>query len=179
MTDVCEKLKQGARFACQMCGFCCSTKDGHIFVFPEEIPPIVKYLGLKPSEFFENYVGVVRDRYVGHWMHVAVILQEKDGRCTFFGKDKKCKIYPVRPFQCRGFPFWRMYVEDCDGWDEVSSLCPGIGKGNKVSKRKIVALVKREVDLEVDYYKRMKKRGFDVKAIYPLIPSKLLGEKKN
>ena len=47
--------------------------------------------------------------------------------CIFW--EKGCTIYPVRPTQCRTFPFWRENLESPAAWDAVESVCPGAGSG--------------------------------------------------
>lgn len=37
---------------------------------------------------------------------------KKNGDCMFYGKDKRCQIYDVRPWICRIYPFWYEKVSD-------------------------------------------------------------------
>ena len=41
-------------------------------------------------------------------------------------------VYPVRPAQCRTWPFWNSNLESEETWKEVVSVCPGSGCGNLV-----------------------------------------------
>jgi len=54
-------------------------------------------------------------------------LREKalDGewRCIFLDSRARCTIYPVRPLQCRQFPFWSHFKKDISGLKEE---CPGV-----------------------------------------------------
>jgi hypothetical protein len=63
-----------------------------------------------------------------------------NGDCTFFdGKSRGCTIYPVRPRQCRTWPFWNSNLESPESWAEVRQVCPGAGKGNFFSLKEIEA----------------------------------------
>ena len=44
--------------------------------------------------------------------------------CIFFNHETNgCEIYPVRPEQCRTFPFWEYFK---DRPDELKEECPGV-----------------------------------------------------
>ncbi len=177
MVPVCELLKKGAFFECQVCGYCCSQKEGNIYIFPEEVPALVDFLletGMIQSkrEFFERYVTVTTEAYHKKIMETIVIRQRENGECIFFD-NPNCLIYPHRPFQCVGFPFWAMNVEDDEDWEGLKEICPGIDKGNRFySKQEIDELLKRERKLEEDYYKLMRRLKFDIRRVYPDLPEK-------
>ena len=40
-----------------------------------------------------------------------------------------CMVYPVRPRQCRTFPFWSENLKDAAAWEALRPGCPGIGEG--------------------------------------------------
>ena len=50
-----------------------------------------------------------------------------NGDCVFY--DKGCKIYPVRPTQCRTFPFWPEIVKSPTSWKIAATECPGMNEG--------------------------------------------------
>ena len=53
-----------------------------------------------------------------------------NGDCTFFDGEKRCcTIYPVRPRQCRTWPFWNSNLESPEDWESIKEGCPGVGKG--------------------------------------------------
>jgi len=35
---------------------------------------------------------------------------------TVFLKDKQCTVYPVRPAQCRTFPWWKENLSSKEAW---------------------------------------------------------------
>jgi len=48
---------------------------------------------------------------------------EGEWRCVFLDSRARCTIYPVRPLQCRQFPFWPHLKRDISGLKEE---CPGV-----------------------------------------------------
>ena len=83
--------------ACEACGgHCCTGESGYIWAKYAEIEKMADFVNLS----IDNYA------------------------CVFFDEEKKrCSIYPVRPLQCRTFPFWEQFKND---EDEVRKECPGI-----------------------------------------------------
>ena len=103
--------------ACKSCeGNCCIGESGYIWVSPIEIKEIAKFLGINEEEFKKEYLIKVGYKYS---------IKEKPYKggfaCVFF--DNGCKIYEVRPKQCRTFPFWDYFK---DKVDELKKECPGI-----------------------------------------------------
>ena len=78
------------------------------------------YLEISVEDFATRYLRKVKHRYS---------LREKklgddDYACIFFDETKeRCGIYPVRPSQCRTFPFWEQFKQN---EKEVREECPGI-----------------------------------------------------
>jgi hypothetical protein len=48
--------------------------------------------------------------------------------CPFL-RGTRCAVYPVRPIQCRTFPFWRENLRSHEEWERLSQFCPGIDAG--------------------------------------------------
>ena len=42
---------------------------------------------------------------------------------------RACSIYPVRPLQCRTWPFWPGNIRDPESWRLASRTCPGMTRG--------------------------------------------------
>jgi len=106
--------------ACQNCsGKCCIGESGYIWVSQEEISAIALKLSLSKEAFINNYLLKIRYRFT-----IKEIAYEGGHGCVFFDMEKKmCRIYDVRPQQCRTFPFWEYFKENID---EVVTECPGI-----------------------------------------------------
>lgn len=107
--------------ACESCGGkCCRGESGYIWAKRDEILAMADYLDMELDEFAQSYL-----RKVGHRYSLREkILSEDDYACIFFDETKeRCTIYPVRPRQCRTFPFWEQFKNN---EDEVRRECPGI-----------------------------------------------------
>lgn len=83
------------------------------------------YLKMPVDEFKKNYVRRVGHRY-------SLIEKKPSNDCIFLSRDGKkmgCKIYPVRPIQCRTWPFWTENLKSPDHWNSAAQGCAGINKG--------------------------------------------------
>jgi Fe-S-cluster containining protein len=107
--------------ACARCnGACCRGESGYIWVKYDEIEAIAKFVNLSLEEFATIYLRRVKHRYSLREKKLG----ENDFACVFFDETKqRCEIYPVRPQQCRTFPFWEQYKIHPN---EVKEECPGI-----------------------------------------------------
>ena len=107
--------------ACEACGgHCCTGESGYIWAKYEEIEKMSDYLKLSIEDFATMYLKKVKHRY----SLVEKKLAPDNYACVFFDNTiKQCTIYPVRPLQCRTFPFWETFKNDID---EVKKECPGI-----------------------------------------------------
>ncbi len=78
------------------------------------------YLEMTVEDFAVKYLRKVKHRY----SLTEKQLGEEDYACIFFDEKKeRCGIYPVRPSQCRTFPFWEQFKQN---EKEVREECPGI-----------------------------------------------------
>lgn len=109
---------QGLNFKCTGCGQCCTGSPGYIWVNEEEIQHIARYLNLRIDEFSRRYLRRVKGR-------LSLLELPKSYDCIFL-KDKKCQIYPVRPTQCRTYPWWPQHLTSEKEWREAASCCEGI-----------------------------------------------------
>jgi uncharacterized protein len=110
--------------ACVACpGRCCTGESGYIWVGKGAILEIAAYLNLPADRFIAAYLKKVDYRYS--------ILERRIGgdyACFFFDRDRmQCLIYPVRPQQCRSYPFWNCFK---DGPALLARECPGIVFGS-------------------------------------------------
>ena len=103
--------------ACSECeGNCCIGESGYIWVNPKEIKEISAFLKIDEELFKSRFLIKVGYRY-----SIKERPYKNGYACIFF--ENGCKIYPVRPTQCRTFPFWDYYK---DKIDELKKECPGI-----------------------------------------------------
>ncbi len=106
--------------ACKNCaGNCCIGESGYIWVDPNEILNISNFLKIPLDSFYEKYLKKVKYRFS------LKEIEYNDGyKCIFFDeKNRGCKIYDVRPSQCKSFPFWEHFKTNIK---EVEDECPGI-----------------------------------------------------
>ncbi len=106
--------------ACTACqGRCCNGASDDIFVTGKEIKGISRFLGIETSRFIKEYLIKLPYKF-----SIKEIETGENYACIFFDKKmNKCFIYPVRPYQCRTFPFWSYFK---DKPEEAERECPGI-----------------------------------------------------
>jgi Fe-S-cluster containining protein len=110
----------GLRFECVPgCTNCCRVQ-GWVYITETNVRETAAFLKLTVEEFEARYV--VRTKY-------TLRLRKPPGSQCFFLENGGCSIHPVKPVQCRTFPFWPELVENRKEWKEAGRNCPGIGKG--------------------------------------------------
>lgn len=117
--------QEGLRFECTACGGCCGGFPGYVWVSKDEIAKIADYLGLEPAKVSRQYV-----RRVGFKLS---LVEKKDYDCIFLkreGEQVFCTIYPVRPLQCRTWPFWNLNLKTPSSWKSAADNCPGMNTGD-------------------------------------------------
>jgi uncharacterized protein len=123
--------KDGLKFECTQCGNCCTGAPGFVWVSVPEIYRIAEFLGIRERDFVKQYVRQVNQR--------MSLIELPNGNCIFY--DRGCKIYPVRPSQCRTFPFWKEIVTNVVTWDRAATECPGMNQGKTFTEEEIDALL--------------------------------------
>lgn len=117
------------RFRCTGCARCChGDGDSFIAVSEGEAERIRQYLGLSAAWFRRRYLVRLDGAEGG-------LRIDADGRCALLGRDGRCRVYPVRPTQCRTYPFWREIVASRTAWLREARRCEGIGRGPRHSRR--------------------------------------------
>jgi Fe-S-cluster containining protein len=117
-------FQSGLRFECTQCGKCCGGVPGYVWVTREEIAKIAALLGLDAKTFARRYVRRVGFKFS--------LIEKADYDCIFLRRvDGKagCAIYPVRPLQCRTWPFWNVNVKTPESWAQAAENCPGMNCG--------------------------------------------------
>ena len=118
-SDTIPWFKEGLKFECQRCGRCCRGEPGVVWVNMNEIEKIAAFMGISREAFAKNYLRSFNERYS--------LVEYGGGDCIMY--DNGCKIYDVRPCQCRTFPFWGSNLEDRSEWEKLKKTCPGVDKG--------------------------------------------------
>ena len=121
--------RDGLRFRCTACGNCCTGEPGYVFVTGEEIERIAAFLGRDEQATRDAHTMRVGIRY-------SLKEDKRTGDCCFLkrspGGKRTCSIYPVRPLQCRTWPFWNLNLASPEAWKEAASDCPGMNRGKHV-----------------------------------------------
>ena len=126
---------EGLRFSCVACGRCCRGEPGAIYFTPSEGAAISEFLTLSPEAFRRRYTTL-------RWGDIS-IRERENGECLFYcSTSNRCAIYPVRPEQCRSFPFWPSILESKACWDEAARSCPGMNRGDLHSPEEIDRIVR-------------------------------------
>ncbi len=114
------------------CSRCCEINGGYVFVNAANIHRIARFLKRSEAEVIQEFTYPVGEKRS---------LKDRDGKaCIFLDTRGRCSIYPVRPLQCRTFPFWPQNVKSEKRWHQVMEDCPGIGEGKSYNKEAIEAV---------------------------------------
>ena len=120
----------GLHFECTQCGNCCSGAPGFVWVDSREIQAIADHLNVPLGEILHLKCRQVGDR--------TSLREYPNGDCIYLdGKTRGCTIYPVRPKQCRTWPFWNSHLASPEAWQNVHALCPGVGQGAFIPLKQI------------------------------------------
>src|SRR5205085_593326 len=110
----------GLKFTCSQCGNCCTGGPGFVWISKDEIVRLAEHLRLTPQQVVEKYCRKVEGKFSlkehrnarGEY-DCVFLTEEKVQRPTGTRPDQTvtlthrgCSIYPVRPLQCRTWPFW-------------------------------------------------------------------------
>ena len=110
----------GFRFECQPgCSACCEM-EGEVYLTGQDLVRIASHLGTEPAAFEAKYVLRTTRSFR---------LRKPSDRQCLFHRNGRCSIHPVKPVQCRVFPFWPEIIETEESWKETAARCPGMNKG--------------------------------------------------
>jgi len=119
----------GLSFKCTMCGNCCTGPQGFVWFDEAEGKAMAKFLGMTEHDFYAKHCK----KKLGRWTLDEVRLPNGNYDCVFLDRDDKgkalCGIYPVRPTQCRTWPFWDSNLTSKKAWDASAKGCPGMAHG--------------------------------------------------
>ena len=111
------------RFACQPgCTKCCEVR-GFVYITENDLQLMARYVGLT-AEAFEK-------KYVVRYKQLLRLRKPRGSQCHFL-IGEGCSVHPVKPVQCRLYPFWPELVEQRANWEAERKMCPGIGKGELI-----------------------------------------------
>lgn len=173
---IAPRLRKGTRFECIVPDGCdghCCWGDGTIYIFEEDIARLLDHFQVDLDTLLDEHVKVDEVPCADHdgTMPVLSIKEVGAGACKF-QVNGLCSIHPARPFQCRGYPFWKMYVSTNEGWEKLVEFCPGAARAGageiegatRYTKAAIKQLVQEELDMDERWEAAMVKHGADYKA---------------
>lgn len=127
----------GLHFGCIQCGECCAgPQQGYIWVTKPEIKLIADFLKISDDELTRKYLRRVHFRTTIKeqsltrdcmFLQVGAVSQEGYPQ-NDIGRSF-CRIYPVRPNQCRTWPFWSGNLASPAAWNRAAHKCPGVNRG--------------------------------------------------
>jgi uncharacterized protein len=121
--------RDGLAFQCTRCGKCCTGVPGYVWVSDDDVREIAAFRG----EALEQVVGLYTRPAAGR----RSLRERANGDCVFWDRQAGCTIYPVRPPQCRTWPFWESHVASPESWHELREVCPGAGQGELIPAEEI------------------------------------------
>jgi len=105
-------LERGVRYICQRCTNCCRW-PGDVRLEDDEIPKIAAFLGIGEAEFIDQYTRLRTNR------HGLSLIEKENHECIMLDGNA-CRIHPVKPSQCAGFPnTWNF-----PGWQNACEAIP-------------------------------------------------------
>ncbi|RTZ89772.1 MAG: YkgJ family cysteine cluster protein [Bacillota bacterium] len=125
--------RDGLPFECTQCGKCCRV-EGYVWVNTADIAKLAGFLQMTPPAFEKKYLRTVGRR--------RSLIEKPNFECIFW--DGGCSVYPVRPPQCKTYPFWHQNLESIETWQEVVEECPGSGTGSVYSGEEIEQLLRQK-----------------------------------
>lgn len=120
---------KGLRFRCTQCGDCCTGEPGNVWVNDEDLSAI--------AAFRDEPLEQVRALYTRKAARGLSLREKLNGECVFWERGRGCLIYPVRPPQCRTWPFWESNLDTPADWQRTCEICPGSGQGELIPVEEI------------------------------------------
>lgn len=121
-------FEPGLSFKCTQCGNCCTGPSGYVWFTDEEALAMAQFLNMTVTAFRKKYAH----RSYGKWS-LGEVKVKGQYDCVFLTRDSDgktgCRIYPVRPKQCRTWPFWPSNLRSPRDWAESAKRCPGMKHG--------------------------------------------------
>jgi Fe-S-cluster containining protein len=94
------------------------------------------------AEFRVEPLEQVTGLYTRREGHLRSLKERADGDCVFYDRQAGCTVYPVRPRQCRTWPFWESNVASPADWATTAAECPGCNQGELIPTEEITRRVK-------------------------------------
>jgi len=144
--------RDGLSFECTQCGNCCTGGPGYVWMSDVEVGRLAEYLKLSVGEVRRRYLRKLQGRvslretkteaglYDCVFLTTSTTSQTLPDGSTREATKRGCAIYPVRPLQCRTWPFWDGLLSSRDSWERARRMCPGMDKGRAYTAERIEEL---------------------------------------
>jgi uncharacterized protein len=100
--------------------------EGQVYLSEEDLVRIAAHVNMTPADFEEKHVY--------RTARLLRLRKPPDRQCIFH-QDNRCSIHPVKPTQCRLFPYWPEIIETQESWNATAQTCPGMNKGPLIQIR--------------------------------------------
>ena len=141
----------GLQFTCTQCGNCCTGGPGYVWISDEEIDRLATHLKLTSEQVVKKYCRKVAGRLSltehrnsrGEYDCVFLkeeLIKSRKGAKTVVQTKRGCTIYPVRPLQCRTWPFWDSNLSSAELWNDAAKRCHGMNVGRVFTEPEMEAL---------------------------------------
>jgi len=137
---------RGLSFSCTCSGNCCTGGPGFVWMSQEEIDGLARHLGISREETLKTYCRKMgrrislKERKTPQGKYDCVFLKDVEGEGGSGKGRRVCGIYPVRPLQCRTWPFWEVNLETPGAWKRAARGCPGMNRGRQFTSGQVEAL---------------------------------------
>lgn len=117
----------GLAFECTRCGQCCAgPNEGYVWISSQEVQALADFLSLSVEKVYQLYLRNIEGQ-------LSLLESPASKDCIFLDRDDQglslCRVYPVRPRQCRNWPFWPANLRSSSTWCLAGTRCPGINRG--------------------------------------------------
>ena len=141
----------GLQFTCTQCGNCCTGGPGYVWISEPEIARLAAHLNLTREQTIASYCRLIHGRYSllehrnARGEYDCIFLKEartesRAGDQTVVQTRRSCTIYPVRPLQCRTWPFWDSNLSEREIWEAAAKRCHGMNRGRTFTRQEMEAL---------------------------------------
>jgi len=105
-------LEPDVHYVCQRCNACCKW-PGDVRIEDVDVVAIAAFLEMEETDFIEKYTRLRTNR------QGLSIIEKPNHECVML-ENGGCRIHPVKPAQCAGFPnTWNF-----PGWHDVCEAVP-------------------------------------------------------
>jgi uncharacterized protein len=146
----------GLSFTCTQCGNCCTGGPGFVWISSREIDRLADHLQLSREQVIDRYCRKVQGKYSlkehrnPRGQYDCTFLKEVKVAAGNGGKvihtKRVCTIYPVRPLQCRTWPFWSENLSSPERWNRSAQKCPGMNRGERTFTREQIEALRDAKD---------------------------------